>query len=310
MPLFSRHTEEEDAVPVEPQPNEQETKRHGLFGSRKESPPAQQQPQQQANAAPEEERRHHGLFGRRRSTSPTPSGATNNSRMTSSTQQTSPSRTDSNRRSLLQRTFGNGNGVGGRDDVEMDPTIVSARDRVMAAEGAEKDADRALDTARREVREARDQVRKLELEAKEEARRARIKQFHAKEVSKRGKALGREFPPSPALAMTVLVVLVLTSAQQATISRRPPPQSTSPDRTNLLLNRRGRETNLHTLTHTHTRDTTRTHTHTRRVSFRTRHAGKESGLRGNERAMLHIHKFVLLCTVTMMLPICVLKHSH
>ncbi len=148
----------------------------------------------------------------------------------------------------------------------MDPSIVQARERVLGAETAEREADRALEVARHEVREAREHVKRLELEAKEEARRARIKQFHAKEVSKRGKALGREFPPSPALAMTVLVVLVLTCAQQATISRRPPPQSTSPDRTNLLLNRRGRETNLHTLTHTHTRDTT-PHTYTYTSGF-------------------------------------------
>jgi hypothetical protein len=160
MPLFSRNTEpEHEAVPVE-QPVEE--KRHGLFGSR------------------------------RRSTSPArtdnSSIRTSSTNMTNSTYQTTPSRSGTNRRSLLSRTFGNGN-----HNDDMDPSIIAARERVLSAETAERDADRALDIARREVREARDQVRKLELEAKEEARLAKIKQFHAKEVSKRGKALGRKW---------------------------------------------------------------------------------------------------------------------
>ncbi len=175
MPFFSRHTEpEEEAVPVEPvQTEEDRPKRHGLFG--------------------------------RRDPSPTPSAATtatNGTRYTSSTYHTTADANnhDSNlfrrstdaggsRRSLLQRSFGNSNG----SNPEMDPSIVQARERVMGAETAEREADRALDTARREVREAREHVKRLEIEAKEEARRARIKQFHAKEVSKRGKALGRMF---------------------------------------------------------------------------------------------------------------------
>ncbi|PSR87238.1 hypothetical protein BD289DRAFT_351219, partial [Coniella lustricola] len=74
---------------------------------------------------------------------------------------------------------------------ELDPSIVQARERVMGAEAAEKEADRVLEMARREVREAREEVKRLELEAKEEARLAKIKQYHAREVSKRGKALGR-----------------------------------------------------------------------------------------------------------------------
>jgi hypothetical protein len=73
----------------------------------------------------------------------------------------------------------------------MDPSIVQAREHVMGAEIAERDADRALMAARESVRGAHEEVRRLELEAQEEARRAKIKQHHAKEVSKRGKALGR-----------------------------------------------------------------------------------------------------------------------
>lgn len=77
----------------------------------------------------------------------------------------------------------------------MDPSIVTARERVMGAEAAEKEADRALQAARESVAAARADVRRLEEEAKEEARRAKIKQYHAREVSKRGKALGRKLTP-------------------------------------------------------------------------------------------------------------------
>jgi hypothetical protein len=154
---------------------------------------------------PEPEPKRHGLFNRHRDPSPTPSNATNGTRYTSTTYHTSPERdagsggvfrrstdaasTGSGRRSLLSRSFGHGNGA---TQIEMDPSIVQARERVMTAEAAERDADRALVAARASVREAREHVRKLELEAQEEARRAKIKQFHAREVSKRGKQLGRK----------------------------------------------------------------------------------------------------------------------
>ncbi|KXX82330.1 hypothetical protein MMYC01_201314 [Madurella mycetomatis] len=165
MPLFSRHAE-----PIQ------------------EPPPA---------PVYEERPKRHGLFGSRHSASPP---ATNGTRATSTTQQTSPDRsqgsgifrrstdasnTSSGRRSLLHRSHGNGAIAG------MDPSILQARERVMAAETAEREADRALMAARESVREARDQVRRLELEAEEEARLAKIKQQQAKEVSKRGKQLGR-----------------------------------------------------------------------------------------------------------------------
>jgi hypothetical protein len=61
----------------------------------------------------------------------------------------------------------------------------------MNAEKAENEADHALASARLRVREAREEVKRLELEAAEEARRAKVKQYHAREVSKRGKQLGR-----------------------------------------------------------------------------------------------------------------------
>lgn len=92
----------------------------------------------------------------------------------------------SGRHGILHRSFGNG------AIAELDPSIVQARERVMIAENAEREADRALIAARESVREAREHVRRIELEAEEEARRAKIKQHQAREVSKRGKQLGRK----------------------------------------------------------------------------------------------------------------------
>ncbi|KAJ9155323.1 hypothetical protein NKR23_g2094 [Pleurostoma richardsiae] len=176
MPFFSRRTEPEDeAIPVQQhQPVQEQPKRSGLFGSHRRSP------------------------------SPTPTASTNGTRYTSTTYHTSPGSQDTGSGGLFRRSTDAGAGSrssrggsllhkfgGSGDHVEMDPSIVQARERVMRAEAAEREADRALEISRREVREAREQVRALELEAKEEARRAKIKQYHAKEVSKRGKALGR-----------------------------------------------------------------------------------------------------------------------
>ena len=207
MPFFSRH---EEPAPVQQQPIQQETgKRHGLFGSKHEPAPAPLPVQQETGKrhglfgskrepAPvpepvhEERGKKHGLFGSRRSPSPSPSSST---RHTTSTSRTSPDRdssggvlrrsTDASNRGILHRTFGNGS-IG-----DVDPSIVQARERVMGAEMAEREADRALMAARESVREAREHVRRLELEAEEEARRAKIKQHQARDISKRGKQLGR-----------------------------------------------------------------------------------------------------------------------
>jgi len=180
MPFFSRNAEPIEEPAPAPSVVEEPPKKHGFFGSRNRSP------------------------------SPTPShrtdathrtDASHSTRYSASTFHTSPDReagsgglfrrstnaTDasSGRRSLLQRSFGNGH------NTELDPSIVQARERVMGAEAAERDADRALMAARESVRQAHDHVKRLELEAQEEARRAKIKQYHAREVSKRGKQLGR-----------------------------------------------------------------------------------------------------------------------
>ncbi len=49
-----------------------------------------------------------------------------------------------------------------------DPSIIQARERVMNAEVAEKEADRALVAARRAVKEAREEIRRLEKETERE----------------------------------------------------------------------------------------------------------------------------------------------
>ena len=84
------------------------------------------------------ENRRSGMFGRRRSFSPAKNTTT-----------TSPPR-----RGLLHR--------------HEDPSIVTARERVLSAEAAERDADRALVQARAAVREAREHIKRLEREAAEE----------------------------------------------------------------------------------------------------------------------------------------------
>ncbi|KAI1755642.1 hypothetical protein F4782DRAFT_486210 [Xylaria castorea] len=134
--------------------------------------------------APMPEKKH-GLFGsRHRSPSPASTARTST---TNSSRNSDAVSNPSRHRSVLSRTFGHGSS----SNPEMDPSIMQARERVMGAENAEREADRALAAARLQVREARDEVKRLELEAAEDARRAKIKQYHAKEVSKRGKQLGR-----------------------------------------------------------------------------------------------------------------------
>lgn len=86
------------------------------------------------------ENRRSGMFGRRRSFSPA--------------ENTTITTTSSPRHGLLHR--------------HEDPSIVTARERVLGAEAAERDADRALVQARAAVREAREHIKRLEREAAEE----------------------------------------------------------------------------------------------------------------------------------------------
>ena len=93
-------------------------------------------------------------------------------------------------------------------DDDLDPSIVAARERVMSAEAAEVEADRALDAARMSVRDARAEMQRLEEEAREDARRAKVKQHQAGELSKRGKGLGRKFT---LLCYPIVLIVTLTS---------------------------------------------------------------------------------------------------
>ncbi|KAK5988215.1 hypothetical protein PT974_12355 [Cladobotryum mycophilum] len=93
----------------------------------------------------------------------------------------------------LKNLFRRGDDNNGNNLGSLDPSILQVREHVFSAEQAEIDADRALGEARMRVREAKDHLWRIEEEAKEEARRAKLKQEQAREVSKRGKGLGREY---------------------------------------------------------------------------------------------------------------------
>ena len=179
MGLFSRHAEPvEEPAPQRQPVYEEPPRRHGLFGSKHHSPTraptnaTHSTRSSTTTSSPDRSTGGGGIFRRSTDASHNPS-------------MNSHQRTSGSGGGLLHKTFG-----GNRE--EMDPSIVQARERVMGAEAAEMEADRALIAARESVREAREHVRMLEVEAKEEARRAKIKEHHAKEFSKRGKLLGRK----------------------------------------------------------------------------------------------------------------------
>lgn len=158
-----------------------------LFGRKQEpvhTQPAPVQTQQNGNRFSTSSRtspRHSsgGFFSRRRS---------------SSSISSSDLETNNRRSGTLHKTGGGGVGGGlfNRNRNE-DPSIAEARNRVIAAEQAERDADHALQLAKNSVREAREHVRRLELEAEAEAKAARVKADHAKDLGRRAKPLGRRF---------------------------------------------------------------------------------------------------------------------
>ena len=104
-------------------------------------------------------------------------------RTTSSRAATTNTTTDTHHHALHRRNVLNGG---------EDPAISSARQRVIDAETAEREADRALMTARNVVAEAKAIVKRLEQEAAEEARLARIKQEQVAKLGERAHPLGRE----------------------------------------------------------------------------------------------------------------------
>ncbi|KZZ89368.1 hypothetical protein AAL_07667 [Moelleriella libera RCEF 2490] len=141
-----------------------------LFSTRRTTSP------ERMTAPAVEPDRKHGIFHRNKSPTGTESSTSTHSR-------TSSASSGRHKGGFLHKAIGRDDGV--------DPGILQARERVMDAEDAEAQADRALEQARLRVREAREHMKRVELEAKEEARRAKIKQAHARDITKRGKGLGR-----------------------------------------------------------------------------------------------------------------------
>jgi hypothetical protein len=192
MGLFSRHAEE--PAPQRQPVYEEPPKKHGLFGSKRHAPDQINQNTTPNNrrssttTASPERTSGGGIF--RRSTDAGHNNNYNNNYTNGYHNGYTNGHNGSQRSGGLLQRFGHGN----RGD--MDPSITHARERLMGAEAAELEADRALMAARESAQEAREHVRMLEVEAKEDARRAKIKQHHAKEFSKRGKHLGSTFPGS------------------------------------------------------------------------------------------------------------------
>jgi hypothetical protein len=142
MPLFGRNsansTQTSPAVhhdTVAEEPNRRSG--GGVFGRHRTTDPAVDHP-----TTTDTNGHHGGLFGRHHTTDP----AVNY-----------PTTTNTN---------GHHGGLFHRN--AEDPSILAARERVMSAEAAERDADKALHNARMAVREARDHVKRLEREAAEE----------------------------------------------------------------------------------------------------------------------------------------------
>jgi hypothetical protein len=112
-----------------------------LFSRHEEAPPVPEK-----TVVEERPQRRSTLFGRHRSVSPV---------STAGTTRSSTSASSSGRRGLLHRN-------------DADPSIRSAHERVLNAEAAEREADKALLHARAMVKEAREHVKRLEREAAEE----------------------------------------------------------------------------------------------------------------------------------------------
>ncbi|EAU91079.2 hypothetical protein CC1G_03247 [Coprinopsis cinerea okayama7 len=130
--------------------------------------------------APNDSHSNGGFFSRRRSVD-------SNSRSSSETSRAGTMASGAG----STRSGGGFFGLGGRNRIDNDPSIMSARQKVSEAEIAEREADQALLMARERVREAREHVKLLEREAIDDARRAKAKQAEAKVIHKSVKGLGR-----------------------------------------------------------------------------------------------------------------------
>jgi len=147
----------------------------GIFGHKDQSPTRGRD----VSPVRDESPRHGGnsIFSRHRSVSP----IDNTPRRSSA----------SLNRNGTRNTAGSGGGGFFHHKNNEDQSITAARQRVINAEGMEREADKALIAARNAVKDAREQVKLLEAEAKEEARLAKIKAKAAGDISRRAKPLGR-----------------------------------------------------------------------------------------------------------------------
>ncbi|KAI9903434.1 hypothetical protein N3K66_002786 [Trichothecium roseum] len=228
MPFFGASRHQEPVAPAaapmtEPEPRHQtqapatttttSTKRGGLFHRSHPEPeaiPREPVATSATHPASEPRKKGGGLFSHHRRGSSPDDGAALGGSVSSMSSSGSSAHHDHHRQSNYTHSTGDTGGTGGGsllkggkagsllrrnkradNDRDLDPSIVAARERVMSAEAAEVEADRALDAARSSVRDARAEMVRLEDEAREDARRAKIKQHQAGELSKRGKGLGR-----------------------------------------------------------------------------------------------------------------------
>jgi hypothetical protein len=161
----------------------------GLFSNKNNTPPPQTIT---TTTTHHPEKRSSGMFGRSKNVSPPPTSQhqAHHNEKTGGLFSKRRSNSVSPPPSATHNTKSHG-GLLHRNNE--DPSIANARARVMSAEAAEREADKALVAARASVRQAREEVKRLELEAAEEARLAKIKQGQAASLSKRGKALGRKW---------------------------------------------------------------------------------------------------------------------
>ncbi|KAF8610081.1 hypothetical protein BDV93DRAFT_601147 [Ceratobasidium sp. AG-I] len=144
-----------------------------LFGN-KSAAPASTAPPPPAETSP---RRSRSMFNRRRSSASSISSVESERR-----------RNSGGRKGF----FGmGGSRASGDHTLDRDPSVIAAREKLVAAEKAERDADRALELARRAVLEARTHCKSLETQAAEEARMAKARRTEARSLGKRAGGLGR-----------------------------------------------------------------------------------------------------------------------
>lgn len=151
MPLFKSNPEASNNANARHRTSSTSPARKGsIFSSRNRSVSPASTDRSRSNETPH---RRNGFFGRRNSIS--------------SDDSSGHARTGSVR-SSESRSGGGFFGMGHKNGIDRDPTILNAREKVTNAEAAEKDADRALLQAREMVKEAREHVKILEREAIEE----------------------------------------------------------------------------------------------------------------------------------------------